>query len=56
MRSRTANTLFKEIPAHVREWTLRWLKTITSELGMTMSCWTDRLQIKLDAEQEERHD
>lgn len=55
MRSRTANTLLKEVLAHVREWTLRWLKTITSELGMVMSRWTDRLQIKIDAEQDGRH-
>lgn len=56
MRSRTATTLFQEVLAHVREWAQRWLKTITSELGMVMSRWTDRLQIKLDARHGERHD
>jgi len=35
MRSRTANTLFKDVFAHVREWTLRCLKTLPSEVAMT---------------------
>ncbi len=32
----------------VKLWTLRWLRTITSEMGMTCSRWTDRLTIALE--------
>lgn len=32
----------------VKFWTLRWLHTLTSEMGMACSRWTDRLTIALE--------
>ncbi|SNR81519.1 hypothetical protein SAMN04488503_1460 [Humidesulfovibrio mexicanus] len=32
----------------VKLWTLRWLRTFTSEMGMACSRWTDRLTIALE--------
>lgn len=32
----------------VKLWTLRWLRTLTSEMGMTCSRWTDRLTILIE--------
>lgn len=36
----------------VKRWLLRWARTITSEVGMPSSRWTDRCQAKLDAMEE----
>jgi len=44
------------IIARLRWWTLRWLQTWASEISMSTSRWTDQLQVKLDAQQEGRHD
>jgi len=52
MSPRTNIALSREVHAYARVLALRWLKTITSEIGMVMSRWTDRLQIKIDAEQD----
>ena len=32
----------------VKLWTLRWLCTLTSEMGMACSRWTDRLTIAIE--------
>lgn len=32
----------------VKLWALRWLRTLTSEIGMNFSRWTDKLTIALD--------
>jgi hypothetical protein len=32
----------------VKLWTLRWLRTLTSEMGMACSRWTDRLTIAIE--------
>lgn len=32
----------------VKLWTLRWLRTSTSEMGMACSRWTDRLTIVME--------
>jgi len=52
MNPRPNITRFREMHTYARLLALRWLLTITSEIGMTMSRWSDRLQIKIDAEQD----
>jgi len=56
MLSPTSKAAQTGVAAHIRRWTLRWFLTWISELGMFMSRLTDQLQVKLDAEQERRHD